>query len=238
MIKQALEYIVGLKKPEIIEVYGEKYSDKNISRISKELRAEKIRSTTLTSIVDYINKNSNDLKGSYIVHVVSPNEVSLISQLDADRDREILIAATALVPKLVLNEYQDTERFIIMLQAMFEQDDTTDLAIVQKVAGTVVDETIQDYKDDGVSQKATIKSGLKKEDVEVPNPVKLIPYRTFTEVEQPISKFVFRMRQGRGTPECALFEGDGGAWRNLAMDNIKAYFIEAFKDHENITVIS
>ena len=46
--------------------------------------------------------------------------------------------------------------------------------------------TVANYGDDGVSQKATITKGIAgKEDVIVPNPVTLRPYRTFLEVEQP-----------------------------------------------------
>ncbi|MEB9776454.1 hypothetical protein P4K25_31445, partial [Bacillus cereus] len=58
----------------------------------------------------------------------------------------------------------------------------------------------------------------------VPNPVQLSPYRTFVEVEQPESKFVFRMREGA---RCGLFEADGGAWKLEAMNNIKEYLKEA-----------
>ena len=49
-------------------------------------------------------------------------------------------------------------------------------------------------------------------DVKVPNPVTLRPFRTFIEVEQPESKFIFRMREGG---RCAIFEADGahGSWR-------------------------
>ncbi|MEB9782308.1 hypothetical protein P4K16_30685, partial [Bacillus cereus] len=56
------------------------------------------------------------------------------------------------------------------------------------------------------------------------NPVQLSPYRTFVEVEQPESKFVFRMREGA---RCGLFEADGGAWKLEAMNNIKEYLKEA-----------
>ena len=58
------------------------------------------------------------------------------------------------------------------------------------------------------------------DDVIVPNPVELAPYRTFLEVEQPSSSFIFRMKNG---PRGAIFEADGGAWRNQAILNIKEY---------------
>ena len=34
MIKEALEYIVGLNKPEILNIKGQDYSDKSLKRIS------------------------------------------------------------------------------------------------------------------------------------------------------------------------------------------------------------
>ena len=68
----------------------------------------------------------------------------------------------------------------------------------------------------------------------MPNPAVLKPYRTFVEVEQPESKFVFRMQTG---PEMALFEADGGAWRIQAMKNIKEYLEKELKAFE-ISIIA
>lgn len=73
-----------------------------------------------------------------------------------------------------------------------------------------------------------IKTGIANiEDVVLPNPVTLRPYRTFNEVEQPASSFVFRAKDG---PMFALFEADNGAWRGQAMQNIKAYLERAVPD--------
>ena len=72
----------------------------------------------------------------------------------------------------------------------------------------------------------------------VPNPVILRPYRTFPEVEQPASSFIFRMKENDGVC-CALFEADGGAWKNEAMRNIKEYLKENLCDLlDQFTVIS
>ena len=80
--------------------------------------------------------------------------------------------------------------------------------------------------DDGVSQTVQAKKGIASvENVVLPNPVTLRPYRTFVEVEQPASKFVFRARDDDGM-EFMLVEADGGAWRGEAMKNIKT-FLEA-----------
>ena len=65
----------------------------------------------------------------------------------------------------------------------------------------------------------------------VPNPCRLRPIRTFTEVEQPASLFVFRLEQGSNeTVTGALFEADGGAWKLEAMSNIKRYLDEELKE--------
>ena len=97
-----------------------------------------------------------------------------------------------------------------------------------------------EYGDDGVSQKATVKTGIaSKGDAIVPSPACLKPFRTFVEVDQPISSFIFRMKDDRcGGIQCALFEADGGAWKVSAMASIKAYLTEALKDYPDFIIIS
>ena len=99
------------------------------------------------------------------------------------------------------------------------------------------------YGDDGVTQKTTIKQGIaSKADVLVPNPVTLTPYRTFLEVEQPSSEFVFRIKDNGGAPVFMLVEAEGGLWRAEAMQNIKEYLTMELKDISNektkITIIA
>lgn len=81
-----------------------------------------------------------------------------------------------------------------------------------------------------------------KDNVLVPNPVNLIPYRTFLEVEQPASDFVFRVSEGRGgAPVFKLVTADGGVWKSQAVANVKAYLTEALKDipdRDKITIIA
>jgi len=50
--------------------------------------------------------------------------------------------------------------------------------------------------------------------------VKLKPYRTFNEVEQPESEFLLRLSDGA---QVALYEADGGAWKLTARRNIADY---------------
>ena len=236
MIKEALEYIVGLKTPVITEIDGNTYSEKPLNRISYVPYAKTIGMKTLTSLVEYIKANIDSMSERMIVHVISPTEVHLYSSLDADRKREYLVEVNAELPDFRFGSFIDHENFVIALQSKFVPNEDRDLVL--KFAGTVEDGTVAEYGDDGVTQKATIKTGVaSKADAVVPNPVNLIPYRTFLEVQQPASDFIFRMKSSCGV-QCAIFEADGGAWKNEAMSRIKNYLALELSEYPQFTVIS
>lgn len=236
MLKEALEYIVGMRKPFFWEdISGYTYSDKPLIRVPEALYAESIKTNTLTGLCGYIKSGADKMDARMILHVVSPTKVRLLSALNGERGRECLMEANALLPEFAFGRFLDHEEFCIALQSKFIKNDDRDL--VMKFAGTVEDGTLTQYGDDGVTQKAIIKTGVaSKSDAIVPNPVKLAPYRTFLEAEQPESDFIFRMREG---VQCAIFEADGGAWKNQAMENVKAYLSEQLKAFgEQFAVIS
>ncbi len=238
MTRDALQYVVGLKTAEVLDINGERYVDKDVYRVDNELRASAIQMNTLTSLVDYLKAGVDKMAEKMLVQVVSPTKVRVLSMLDADRKREELVEVEAMIPDFEYGRYMGNERFIIALQSKFIDND--DRALLLKFAGTVKDESIAEYGDDGVTQKATVKTGITSVgDAIVPNPVKLQPFRTFIEVTQPESAFVFRMRQadGRGV-ECAIFEADGGAWKNAAMKSIKEYLQNELAELTQFTVIS
>ncbi len=238
MIKKALEYIVGMSEPQVLEINGETYSDKGLHRICHNPKAQSIELTTLTSLVEYIKAGIDTMDGKMIIHVSSPECVRLYSMLDLDRVREYLVEVNAQIPEFRYGRYMDHESFLIALQSKFIPNDDRELLL--KFTGTVENGTVSQYGDDGVTQKATIKTGIaSKGEAVVPNPVRLRPFRTFVEVEQPESAFVFRMREDGGSGvECAVFEADGGAWKNAAMKNIKEYLQFELSDLPQFTVIS
>lgn len=238
MIKEALEYIVGLREPKVDEINGETYSDKPLHRICHNPKAAEIEMTTLRSLVDYIKSKSDEMSEKMIIHVVSPTQVKLYSQLDSDRIREHMVVVNAGLPKFPFDKFVGYEQFIISVQSKFIPNQDSDLLL--KFAGTVEGGTIANYGDDGVSQKATIKTGLaSKGDAVIPSPVTLKPYRTFTEVEQPESQFIFRMKEEKfDGVQCALFEADGGAWKLVAMENIKEYLDHELEGMQQFTVIA
>lgn len=241
MIKEALQYLVELGKAEEHTIHGDTYSDKPLHRIDMYIpKANAIEMHTLTSLVDYIKSDVDEMSDKMIVEVASPTKVNLYSQLDYNRDREKLVSVSARVPEFSFNNFMDQEKFCINLQSKFIDDPQTDRSLILKFAGTVEAGTVAEYGDDGITQKATVKTGIaSKGDAIVPNPVKLRPYRTFLEVEQPISEFIFRMKQDKYDGiNCAIFEADGGAWQIAATKAIKEYLQFELADMTQFTVIS
>lgn len=235
MERQALEYLVDLGESKVFRerYYGGDYTNQKLYRI-EEPKAETLNARTLTSAVDYIKANV-DIIGLVLVHIESPTLITLKSPLNNDKRREVYMECTALTPNNIsFNRFSGTEEFNIMLQSSFV--DNKDRNLLLKVTGNVKDEAVKSVGDNGVSQAVTIKTGVASvSDVVVPNPVTLAPFRTFQEVEQPESKFIFRMKDG---PSAALYEADGGAWRNEAMKNIKEFFKEQLKGFDNVSIIS
>lgn len=235
MIKEAFQYIVELGKASIFYENGQTFSDKKLHLI-EEPTAEAIRVRSLSGLVDYLKSNF-DVYDHLMIHVSSPTLVSCISQLNGDYNRSEYIKAEAMLPSFDFDRWYDTENFNIKLQSCFVKNEDRD--IVLKVVGNIKEETVSTVGDDGVSQAVVAKTGVATvANVKVPNPVVLKPYRTFVEVDQPESEFIFRMQSG---PRCALFEADGGKWKLDAMKNIKNYLQQELKeliDAEKIVIIA
>lgn len=247
MIKEALQYIVGLGEAKVQDITLpdgtiQTYSDKSLQRLTKHIPMvdNAIHMSTLTSLVDYIRGKIDSMSEKMIIQVEDPETVVLFSQLNEERDRETLVVVNAKIPEFPFDSFINQETFCINLQAKFINDPETDLALVLKFAGTVETGTVTEYGDDGVTQKATVKTGIaSKSEAVVPNPVTLRPYRTFLEVEQPKSDFIFRMKQDKYDGiNCAIIEADGGAWKMEATKAIKDYLQYELSEYEQFTVIS
>ena len=197
MIKEALQYIVGLSEAKTQHINGNVYSDKPLHRIDTYFpAADPIRVNNLSSLLEYIHSGVDTMADKMIIQVVSPTKVVLFSQLNDNRDRETLVIAEAQIPSFNYERFIEHESFCIGVQSKFVDDPETDKSLILKFAGTVEAGTVAQYGDDGISQKATIKTGIaSKSEAIVPNPVKLRPYRTFSEVEQPVSDFIFRIKR-------------------------------------------
>lgn len=238
MIKEALKYIVGMGKAEIHTIGEQAYSDKPLHLIEGET-ADAMTVQTLSSLVDYLKSefsNEDTRDNNILVHVLSPTHVIAQSALNSNKERNEYIQAVAPIPQFYFDNWYGTEEFNIKLQSCFVKNDDRDVML--KVVGNIQEDNVKNVSDDGISQAVVAKVGVASVgNVEVPNPVSLAPYRTFVEVDQPESDFIFRMKNG---PQCALFEADGGKWKLEAINNIKTYLVLSLeKEIENgkVTII-
>lgn len=241
MEREGLSYLVELGQEEelIIETKTGLYSKRNLTRLYMPTMGT-LEVSNLTSFIDYCKSNFDNVINvevdKLLIQVVSPREVRLLLPLNVDMVRPQAIKAIAILPDNIrYGSYLDVESFNIMLQSSFVVN--TDRELLLKFTGLIKEEKVKDTGDNGVSQKVTIKTGIATiGEAEIPNPVRLAPYRTFPEIEQPESKFIFRMKDG---PIASLFEADGGAWRNQAMKHIKNYInIQLGSDRSKFEIIS
>lgn len=224
MIKEAMEHIEKMAVPEMITVDCREYSSKPLYPV-EDPTPNPIRNVhTLTGLVDYLHHNVDELAfDDLMIHVESPTLVQLYSGLGGGfLVRSNYLSVQAEVPNILFDQYLDVEGFIIMLQSMFLPG--TDREEIMRVVGNIKESAVKTVADDGVSQQVTVKQGITSVGEEIiPNPVALVPFRTFIEIEQPESAFILRMKSdpNGGMPRCCLFEADGGAWRLEAIHRIR-----------------
>lgn len=226
MIKEAIEYIVKNFEPTIIKEKGKLFSDKQLIEIDGKGKIPKLNLSTLTSLIEYIKANKDGLDCSKLILVVENyNQVVLKTSIDEYNERENIICCLAKTKTFNFDKFLDREKFIIGLQSQF--CDSEERNNLLKILATVQEEAGVINEDNGISQSVKARKGIVLgENTVIPNPIKLAPYRTFAEVNQPTSQFIFRITNVHSGLEMALFEADGGIWEIESMQRIKIYLSE------------
>lgn len=221
-----VQAIIDNSKTEVLKINGVEYASAPVTDVRKqdpEPRALKL--ATLDSLISYLEANLDDLaKTKLMIHIESPEKVSLVSTLFGDfRQRTTYVYAEPVGKSFSFGQCYDNESFIVALQTLFADSPTRNNLI--RLLSSIRDEDVKTHDDDGSTQVVTAKTGLALyATVNVPNPVLLRPYRTFREVEQPESLFVFRLTSNKqAKPSATLYEADGGSWKLAAMQSIATY---------------
>lgn len=233
------------EKPLVLDIEGHKYvaykGKIELVKVVKpepEEKPEPFYAFSLQGLVDYI---LTDVDGHFkspskrhIVRVVDTRTVEVITPIYGFyKTRDRIAVCKALVPDIPFDRYLEIDDFQIMVQTRFAESTNRDLIL--QLAGCVRKEQTLQTADDGVSQKITINRGVVTAgDVVVKNPVTLRPLRTYYEVEQPESPFIIRFNEDA---EAALFEGDGGAWKLKAVENIRSWLADKLQGC-NVEVIA
>lgn len=230
MLKEAIEKIVELAHPTVIEVEGKTFSTDDFSEVVPEYYYPRtIELNTLDGIVrmieeEAVNKFAGESK--LYVRVSEYNRVDVFTSYDTRMKRSNLYLAQADVPGF-RGGFKDRETMLIQLRSLFMQ--TADVAYLLDLLSRMTDKENVVAQDNGVSQTVEVKRGVSlKEAVEVRPRVKLTPFRTFLEVEQPESEFILRVADGG---QIGLFEADGGVWKLVAKRSIAKYLEECLSKH-------
>lgn len=225
MLKEFVEKIVSLAAPSFKVMEDREYSDKPMIPMTEPL-ADSMLVSTLTGLAELARAGINGhVSDDCFLHVESHIRVTLNESIPNQwgrRQEHISAVLPHDLKAFAYDRYMGQEAFIIGLMSLFVESADRD-ALVRQVS-SISGEAVNVSEDDGISQTVTVKAGIALRKTEtVKNIVTLAPYRTFRDVTQPASQFVFRVQKSAEGPMLALFEADGGQWRLEAMKNIKAW---------------
>lgn len=229
--REFIEKIEDMTGPKVIETVQGTFSDKHLYRIENEL-ADTIVLSSLSGLAEMIKQEMNEYNLPLFVRATSAERVHVLGAIRDDMQRERPFTAEAKFIGFDFNEYISIENMIICLKSRFAPTEDRDYLV--QLLGNITDQQSVQTKDDGITQSATVKSGIQLVGEQRIKPiVTLKPYRTFLEVEQPASDFLIRLKDGRA----ALFEADGGAWEREAVKNVADKLRELLEDVPNVHII-
>jgi hypothetical protein len=238
---ETIQKIIDVAAPTEIDYISRKYTSKPVHLLVPPAGTP-VPVSTLQGLVDLYAADLNEVssKSKVLLHITSPWAVQMISK-DADPWERYRVFAEAAYPKACqqfpYGKFLDPEEFIILAQVCFqrvkiENDDGTmekDLDYVLKIASAISAGKEQTNADDGISQTVQMKAGVTLKTTETLRPiVNLAPYRTFAEIDQIVSRFIFRAHGDEEGAQLALFEADGGRWRLGAVSAIAAWLKAKF----------
>ena len=220
-----------------IEVDGVNFVTRQVYDPPKASTVETLAIATLSGLVEYVRTQRISTPSKAIIQVEGPNAVAVKGPISEDRSkqRDVYARATAhnaCAKGFQFGRYHALEEFNILLRTLFGEGGDRDAIIA--VLGNVQGSKVVDGQDDGFSQAVIVKRNVVKVGEEqVKNPVRLQPYRTFDEIYQTQSEFILRLKgdpDNEDPPTVALFEADGGAWVNNAIQGIVEYLKRELPD--------
>lgn len=213
-------------KTDIISVRDREFITRPVHLPPFEPLPDTLTVHTLSGVAIFCNSFPKDHVA--FIHVDSAKDVYVIGELDEQsRKRPCYLHATLFQAKQFrFNQSFKQEEFIIGIQTGFV--DNANRQKFLQIAGNVETEGSTRQSDDGVSQRITIRQGTSLEaEAEFKNPVWLAPFRTFPEIDQPESPFIFRVT---GDGLLALHETLETEWQLKAIRAIHDYLAEKVKD--------
>lgn len=226
MLAKFIEKLLEIAVPRTYNVDGKTYSNETLF----EVKPDKEKPSTFTvyslgSIVELVKAELGNHRAPLFISVIDATNVSVYSTYNDDMTRDLLYSARCDVPGF-RQGFRGIEEAIIQLRSLFVPSD--DVTYVLDLLSRIGKNDSIQISDNGVTQTVEAAQGVSLKAMEKIKPrVKLRPFRTFLEVEQPESDFLLRVNSDEGV---GLFEADGGVWKLEAKKNISEYFKRELKD--------
>ncbi len=200
--------------------------------------------STLVGLAQYVTANPDfrAFPGSWMIHVSSPHVVELCDCPNINAERTIQVRATCPTQEDAgwLDRWVTQEDMLIGLLGVAEGADRDALVKgVQSIRREGCEVT--ELADGGQQAQATFKIGMTewlKTDggggpLDLGKVVRLAPYRTFSEIEQPVGSFIFRIKGGDGGTSVKLVPTPDATWSVVAVTSVKAKLDELLAGVEN-----
>lgn len=226
MLAKFVEKLLETATPKTYVVDGRTYSNETLFEVKPDKsRPSCFRVHSLAAIVELIKTERGNGQTPLFVSVDDATSVAVYGTYNDDMTRDLLYEADSDVPGF-RGGFRSVEEAVIQLRSLYVPGDglTYVLDLLSRIGKN---DSIQ-LTDNGVTQNVEAAQGVALKAAEKIKPrVKLRPFRTFLEVEQPESDFLLRVDADKGV---GLFEADGGVWKLEAKRNIAEYFNRELKD--------
>lgn len=235
MLKEAIEKIEELAKPLILDKEGYTYAVRN-NGVTQEIIPEMVYQdclalNSLDALVQMVRTEGVSVDRSADKLYLSVKDHMTVTcfghpQADLREARIFYYEAQAKdVPGWDSEVKMAFDKAAVALQTRFQEGGDRDYTL--KLLSQITCGAKVTYNDIGVATTVVTQKGVSLQQNSTIRPlVKLRPYRTFQEVEQPEGLFLIRIDE-RGI---SFTEADGGMWKLAARKTIKAYLEEALKD--------
>lgn len=232
MIKEAIEKIQELFNRHTFTVEGQTFcmdTKGAVSQIRPELdKIQNIHLSSLDALIAFIKTEAINDNSQVFVTVPDHKTAKCFTHPKEHfrLEREYLYTADATdVPGWSEKVSLSFEEALIALRTRFQAATDTDYAL--RLLSNITTGGKVTYNDNGVATSIVTKRGIDLQNNETIKPIiKLRPYRTFQEVEQPESQFLIRINERNIT----FIEADGGMWKLEARNTIKKYLEDALKN--------
>lgn len=236
MLKEAIEKIEEMSSP-LVYTEGD-HSYVLYADHTEELRPAidspvTVRLNSLDALVQLVKKEQQNRQ--IFVSVTGHDEVDVYDSPSEDCrwKRNVLYNARAIdIPGWEPEVQMGFDQAAVALMTRFQ--DGGDREYTLQLLSQITTGAKVTYTDNGVASTiVTQKGAALAQNTTIKPLVKLRPYRTFQEIEQPEGIFLIRISE-RGI---TFREADGGMWKLTARNTAKAWLQEQLQDMPNVTVM-